>query len=211
MLKKRNCANTFKFVFIAYQIICLNIGLKCILDLYGFYDLIQTYVNNGALPMITHVFFFFHVSKSVLIVEVSVRCECSHQNSFWMFLFQMYYRWSICLLLPSSNVSRMCSFKLSNSTVSAVNLYLLSDAPPLLIPCFALPFSLRLSLTQERLWRPFWSMWRTMSPKWSRLQGEPDCLTNTLKQDLSTFKDSLWYCHSRFSLSNVLTHWEHCV
>lgn len=109
------------------------------------------------------------------------------------------------------NIACPCSFKLSNSAVGAINLNLLSNVPPLLIPCFALPFSLRPSLTQERPWRPFWSTWRPMSPRWSRLQGEPACLSQPVFYSFESFseynnkrKDNLWYCHSRSWLSNLL-------
>lgn len=49
--------------------------------------------------------------------------------------------------------------------------------------CFVFPSFLRQLLTQERLWRPFWSTWRPMSPRWWRSQGKPDCSANTLKED----------------------------
>lgn len=51
---------------------------------------------------------------------------------------------------------------------------ILISSPPPRPPSHALLFpSLRPSSTQERPWRPFWSMWRPLNPRWSRSQGEP--------------------------------------
>lgn len=155
--------------------------------------------------MKTNVFFFFlHVAKSVLIVEVSSRCEPKLVPNVSV---KMYYQ--IIVLLKSCDLevdfhasafiqfSCMSSLKISNCAISAVNLNLL------LIPGFVFAFFLRQSLTQERLWKPFWSTWRPMSPRWSRSQGEPDCR-------FSTYGTELWYFHSRFGCCAVVT-WERCV
>ena len=78
----------------------------------------------------------------------------------------------------------------------------MSHVPPSSSLSFPLLFpSLRPSLTQERPWRPFWSMCRPLNPRWSRLQGEPVFQPSMISSPREM--PTVWRAEDRYCLSTA--------
>lgn len=95
---------------------------------------------------------------------------------YWRFFLKNSLYWSVITVMRVVTDTFWTELKLSFWLVKSKpqKLFAMLISLPPRPPSHALLFpSLRPSSTQERPWRPFWSMWRPLNPRWSRSQGEP--------------------------------------